>query len=429
VSAEGPAEETIRLDTVAEAIAEIRRGRLVLVVDDEDRENEGDLVGAAECASPEMINFMETHGRGLLCVPLMPDRLTALGIPVIDRPNRTRLHCTYAVPVDASDGVSTGISARDRACTIRKLTDPGAGPRDFVHGGHVQPLQAQPGGVLQRAGHTEATVDLARLAGLRPAAVLCEVKRADGEMMRLAQLRGFADQHGLKLISIADLIAWRQQRERLVRRVATVRMPTDQGEFTCVAYESILDGSPYVALVKGQIDPEQPTLVRMHSECLTGDALFSRRCDCGRQLAQALDRIEREGRGVLIYIRQEGRGIGLLNKLKAYELQDQGLDTVEANEHLGFPADLRDYGLGAQVLLDLGVRQMRLMTNNPRKIVALQGYGLQVVERVPTLTEVTADNLRYLDVKVRKLGHLLPLPLAPGQNAGGADDEEGTGHG
>ncbi len=307
-----------------------------------------------------------------------------------------------------------------RTVTIRKLVESHTA-RDFVHGGHVQPLQAAAGGVLRRAGHTEAAVDLATLAGLAPCGVLAEIKREDGEMMRLPELRDFAARHGLKLVSIADIIDHRRRHEQLVRRVATCRLPTDLGEFTCVAYESTLDGSPYVALVKGEIEPGEPTLVRMHSECLTGDALFSRRCDCGQQLRLALEQIEREGRGVLVHIRQEGRGIGLLNKLRAYELQDRGLDTVEANEHLGFPADLRDYGLGAQVLLDLGVRRMRLMTNNWRKIVALEGYGLELVERVPLEADVTPDNARYLDVKAKKLGHLLAAM------SGATVDEEGSG--
>ena len=405
-------DQEIALDDVRAAIEEVRHGRMVIVVDDADRENEGDLVVAAEAVTPEIVNFMETFGRGLLCVPLPRERLERLQIPLINRHGRDRLHCSYAVPVDAATGVSTGISSRDRAVTIRRLADPEAGPRDFVHGGHIQPLAAEPGGVLRRSGHTEATVDLARLAGREPVAALIEIKRADGEMMRLPELRAFADEHGLKLISIADLIHYRRQNERLMRRVAACRFPSHAGLFECVGFESVLDGSPYVALVKGEISPDKPVLVRVHSECLTGDALLSRRCDCGQQLAAALEQIQAAECGVLIYVRQEGRGIGLLNKLRAYELQDSGLDTVEANEHLGFPADLRDYGLGAQVLLELGVRQMRLMTNNLRKIVALEGYGLEVVERVPLVTEITPDNVRYLAAKASKLGHLLP-PAEP----------------
>ncbi len=412
--------DEVRFDPILDAIDEIRRGRMVVVVDDADRENEGDLILAAERITPEAVNFIERHGRGLLCVPTSAERLAELQIPLIEQTARDPFRTVYAVPVDAAQGITTGISARDRTVTIRKLVESHTA-RDFVHGGHVQPLQAAAGGVLRRAGHTEAAVDLATLAGLAPCGVLAEIKREDGEMMRLPELRDFAARHGLKLVSIADIIDHRRRHEQLVRRVATCRLPTDLGEFTCVAYESTLDGSPYVALVKGEIEPGEPTLVRMHSECLTGDALFSRRCDCGQQLRLALEQIEREGRGVLVHIRQEGRGIGLLNKLRAYELQDRGLDTVEANEHLGFPADLRDYGLGAQVLLDLGVRRMRLMTNNWRKIVALEGYGLELVERVPLEADVTPDNARYLDVKAKKLGHLLAAM------SGATVDEEGSG--
>lgn len=402
--------DEVQFDSIERAIETIRAGGMVVVVDDADRENEGDLILAAERVTPEAINFLERWGRGLLCVPLTAERLDALRIPLIDRGTaQDRFKTAYTVPVDAASGIGTGISARDRAETIRRLVDPAAGPRDFLHGGHVQPLCAMRGGVLRRAGHTEAAVDLARLAGLEPAAVLCEIKRDDGEMMRLAELREFATRHGLPLISIADLIHHRRQTERLIQCVAVCHLPTEVGEFVCHAYESLIDGSPYLALVKGTPQGDVPVLVRMHSECLTGDALLSRRCDCGQQLRLAMQLIQEAGCGVLVHIRQEGRGIGLLNKLRAYQLQDQGLDTVEANEHLGFAADLRDYGLGAQVLLDLGVRRMRLMTNNVRKIVALQGYGLEVVERVPLLAEVTPDNERYLLAKAQKLGHLLPL--------------------
>lgn len=377
-----------------------------MVVDDADRENEGDLIAVAELATPETINFMERHGRGLLCVPLTAERLEKYDIPLVGHGPQDRFRTAYTVPVDASEGITTGISASDRTVTIRKLVH-GYGPRDFVHGGHVQPLRATEGGVLKRAGHTEAAVDLARMAGCQPVGVLIEIKRDDGEMMRLAELKEFAARHDLKLISIASLIQYRSRHERLITKVAECRLPTEMGEFRCVAYESVLDGSPYVALVKGEIDPERATLVRMHSECLTGDALHSLRCDCGQQLRLAMERIQAEGNGVLVHIRQEGRGIGLLNKLRAYELQDRGLDTVEANEHLGFPADLRDYGLGAQVLQDLGVRRLRLMTNNWRKIVALEGFGMELVERVPLMGTVTPENQRYLQVKREKLGHLL----------------------
>ncbi|MBI2299123.1 MAG: bifunctional 3,4-dihydroxy-2-butanone-4-phosphate synthase/GTP cyclohydrolase II [Armatimonadetes bacterium] len=414
-------DEAVRLDDIRDAIAAIREGGMVVVVDDADRENEGDLILAAERVTAEKINFLEQHGRGLLCVPLTKERLETLRIPMIDRAGQDRYRTAYTVPVDASDGIATGISARDRAHTIRRLVDPEAEPRSFVHGGHVQPLRATAGGVLRRAGHTEAAVDLAMLAGLQPAAVLCEIKRDDGDMMRLLELREYASRHGLLIVTIADLIEYRRQTERLIRKVATCRLPTEVGEFICIAYESTLDGSPYVALVKGEVSPDVPTLVRMHSECLTGDALMSRRCDCGAQLRQAMERIQAEGCGVIVHIRQEGRGIGLVNKLRAYELQDAGMDTVQANEHLGFAPDLRDYGLGAQVLLDLGVRRMRLMTNNQQKIVALEGYGLEVTERVPLLAEVTEDNQRYLQAKARKMGHLLALDEEEGHDADGQD--------
>lgn len=401
-------QQPIRLDDVADAIAAVRSGGLVVVVDDADRENEGDLIGAAELVTPETINFMEIHGRGLLCAPVTQERIAELAIPVINDIKRSKFACTYALPVDANYGVSTGISASDRAVTVRALADPARGEHDFVHGGHIQPIVGVPGGVLVRSGHTEAALDLAKLGGLNEAAVLCEIKRADGEMMRLPELRAYADEHGLPLIYVADLITWRRRHEQLVRCVAVADLPTEAGYFRVHAYESVLDATPFVALVKGEIDPNEPVLVRVHSECLTGDALLSTRCDCGRQLHAALELIEKEGRGVLLYARQEGRGIGLLNKVRAYALQDQGLDTVQANEHLGFAADLRDYGLGAQVLLDLGVRKMRLMTNNTRKIVGLTGYGLEVVERVPLVVEPTAENTRYLAAKRDKLGHLLP---------------------
>ncbi len=392
--------------TIPEALEAMRAGRLVVVVDDADRENEGDLILVAELATPETINFMERHGRGLLCVPMNAERLRKFDIPLIGSGPQDRFRTAYTVPVDAAHGISTGISARDRTVTIQTLVR-GESSHDFVHGGHVQPLRATEGGVLKRAGHTEAAVDLARLAGFEPVGVLIEIKRDDGEMMRLAELKDFAARHDLKLISIASLIEYRSHHERLITRVAECRLPTEMGEFRCVAYESVLDGSPYVALIKGDLDPERPTLVRMHSECLTGDALHSLRCDCGQQLRLAMEMIQADGCGVLVHIRQEGRGIGLLNKLRAYELQDRGLDTVEANEQLGFPADLRDYGLGAQVLQDLGVRRLRLMTNNWRKIVALEGFGMELVERVPLLGTTNPENERYLQAKREKLGHLL----------------------
>ncbi len=415
-------QERSGIDRIESAVEEIRRGGMVIVVDDEDRENEGDLILAAQRITPEAICFLERFGRGLLCAPMTAQRLATLQIPLLERGGGDRYRTRYTVPVDAARGITTGISARDRTVTIRRLVDANAGPRDFIHGGHVQPLCAAPGGVLQRAGHTEAAVDLATLAGFPPVGVLCEIKRDDGEMMRLPELKQFAAEHRLKLISIADLIEYRSRHERLIERVAACDFPTEVGDFRLIAYEATVDSSPFLALVKGEIRPDEPTLVRMHSECLTGDGLFSRRCDCGQQLRLALERIEAEGSGVLVHVAQEGRGIGLLNKIRAYELQDHGLDTVEANERLGFKADLRDYGLGAQVLLDLGVRKMRLMTNNWRKIVALEGYGLEVVEQVPLIGEVTADNVRYLAVKREKLGHLLPETEADEQ-------EEGEQHG
>jgi 3,4-dihydroxy 2-butanone 4-phosphate synthase/GTP cyclohydrolase II len=389
------------------AIEEIRRGRMVLVVDDEDRENEGDLVMAADMVTPEAVNFMARHGRGLICVPMTGERLDELKITMMVSDNTAPLGTAFTVTVDARRGVTTGTSAYDRAVTIRTLVDPATRAEDLTRPGHILPLRAVPGGVLRRAGHTEAAVDLARLAGCSPAGVICEVLDDDGSMARLPQLTALASHHGLPLITIKDLIGYRSRKERLVRRVASTRLPTDFGEFTAIAYETTVESNMPLALVKGDVGGEEPVLVRMHSECLTSDVFQSRRCDCGVQLRRALEIIQAEGRGVLVYLRQEGRGIGLLNKMRAYELQDLGKDTVEANQALGFKADQRDYGIGAQVLVDLGARRLRLLTNNPRKRVGLEGYGLQVVERVPIEVPATPDNRRYLSTKRDKLGHLL----------------------
>ena len=396
---------------IAEAIEEIGAGRIVIVVDDEDRENEGDFVMSAEKATPEAINFMATHGRGLICLPSEQARLKELGLDLmVPPPFNTSVHRTaFTVSIDALEGATTGICAGDRATTIRKFVDPAARPRDFGRPGHIFPLAAANGGVLRRAGHTEAAVDLARLAGHAPAGVLCEVLNPDGSMARVPQLREIADRFGLKMVTVKDLIEYRRQKEKLVRRVEEVSLPTEYGDFRLVLFESIIDQDYHPALVKGAWTDVDPVLVRMHSQCLTGDVFGSRRCDCGEQLKAALQIIEREGRGVLVYMRQEGRGIGLLNKLKAYRLQEAGLDTVEANHRLGFPADARDYGIGAQILLDLGVRKVRLMTNNPAKRVGIEGYGLEVVEMVPLIIPPNAHNERYLRTKKTKLGHILNM--------------------
>ncbi|MFN3648104.1 MAG: bifunctional 3,4-dihydroxy-2-butanone-4-phosphate synthase/GTP cyclohydrolase II [Armatimonadota bacterium] len=398
--------------SVEEAIREIRAGKMLVVVDSEDRENEGDLVMAAECITPEAINFMETHARGWVCVPLEGQRLDQLDLPLMVARGTARLGTAFTVTVDARYGTTTGISAKEQAHTIQVLLDPDTRPSDLLRPGHVRPLRAAPGGVLLRAGHTEAAVDLARMAGFQPAGVICEIKRTDGEMARVPELTEFAAEHDLKILTIADLIAYRRQTEKLVSREASCRLPTKFGEFVAHAYETTVDSKPYLALVLGEIDPEEPVLVRAHSGCVTGDILHSLKCDCGKQLHRALERIQREGRGVLLYLQgHEGRGIGLTNKIRAYALQDAGMDTVEANQHLGFPADMRDYGIGAQILYDLGVRKMRLMTNNPRKRSALHGYGLSVVEIVPLSGGVTEENQRYLQTKRDKLGHMLPTDL------------------
>ncbi len=398
------------LATVEQAIEDYRRGRFVMIIDDEDRENEGDLCLAAEKVTPEAINFMAKYGRGLICMPIVGTRLDELRIPMMVQDNRSLFGTAFTVSIEAREGVTTGISAHDRARTVKVVLDPNTGPEDIVMPGHMFPLRVKEGGVLVRAGQTEASVDLARLAGLYPAAVICEIMDEDGRMARLPQLERMAEQHGLHIISVAQLIEYRRRHEKLVRRVASARLPTVYGQFTSHAYENSISGEHHVALVLGAPLPaEEPVLVRVHSECLTGDALGSLRCDCGQQLDAAMQALAQEGRGVLLYMRQEGRGIGLLNKLRAYELQDQGLDTVEANERLGFPADLRDYGIGAQILCDLGVRKLRLLTNNPRKIVGLHGHGLEIVDRVPLEIPATPTNRDYLRAKKEKLGHLLDL--------------------
>lgn len=395
-----------QLDRVEEAIYELMRGKVIIVVDDEDRENEGDFVALAEKATPEVINFMITQGRGLVCLPITAERAEELELAPMVTQNTDYHGTAFTVSIDHKD-TTTGISAYERSLTVRGIMDPKAKPSDFRRPGHMFPLIAKKGGVLRRAGHTEAAVDLARMCGSYPAGVICEVIKEDGTMARLPDLVEIARKHDLKLISVKDLIHYRNEKEKLVNREVEVRMPTDYGEFRAVAYTNEVDTKEHVALVKGDINGNEPVLVRVHSECLTGDVFHSHRCDCGPQFEAALRQIEQEGRGVLLYMRQEGRGIGLVNKLKAYKLQEEGFDTVDANLKLGFPADLREYGIGAQILKDLGVRQIRLLTNNPRKIKGLEGYGLEVVERVPLQMKENADNTRYLHTKQAKLGHML----------------------
>lgn len=393
-------------NTIEEALEDIRQGKMIVMVDDEDRENEGDLVMAAEMATPEAINFMATYGRGLICVPMTKDRIHALQLEQMVNNNTDPHGTAFTVSVDAVTS-TTGISAFERAETVKVLVNPQSKPSDLQRPGHIFPLQAREGGVLVRAGHTEGSVDLARLAGLKPAGLICEIMNEDGTMARVPDLQLFVQKHNLKLITLKDLISYRRQAEKLIERVESIQLPTGFGEFRAVGYLSLLDQEEHVALVKGAVDDGKPVLVRVHSECLTGDVFHSKRCDCGDQLAAAMEEIEREGRGVLLYMRQEGRGIGLLNKFRAYKLQEEGKDTVEANLALGFPEDLRDYGVGAQILADLGISQVRLMTNNPRKIVGLEGYGLKVVERVPLEISCKPENIKYLCTKKQKMGHFL----------------------
>jgi 3,4-dihydroxy 2-butanone 4-phosphate synthase/GTP cyclohydrolase II len=393
-------------NTVEEAIQDIKEGKIIVVVDDEDRENEGDLLMAAEKVTPEAINFMAKYGRGLICMPVIGERLEELGIHAMVNRNTDSHQTAFTLSIDAAE-TETGISAHERAVTVQKVLDPKATDKDFKRPGHMFPLESKKGGVLKRAGHTEAAVDLAQLAGLYPAGVICEIMNEDGTMARTPELMAYVKEHQLKIITIADLIDFRRKNEVYVKRSAEANLPTKYGDFKMVGYENTLNGEHHVALVKGDVTDGEPVLVRVHSECLTGDAFGSRRCDCGEQYAQAMRAIEAEGRGVLLYMRQEGRGIGLINKIKAYGLQDEGLDTVEANVALGFPADMRDYGIGAQILADLGIKKVKLMTNNPKKIKGLSGFGIDIVERVSIQMNHNERNVYYLKTKQKKLGHLL----------------------
>ncbi len=400
-------ETTSHFATIDDAIEDIRQGKLVVVVDAAERENEGDLTIAAQFATPEAINFMATHGRGLICLCLTEERCDELGLRPMTHNNETPYETAFTVAIEAREGVTTGISAADRAHTIQVAIDPTKGPGDLVQPGHVFPLRARPGGVLQRAGQTEAAVDLARLAGLNPAGVVCEIMNEDGTMARVPDLIPYCERHGIKIVTVEDLIEYRRRTEKLVERMTTVRLPTAYGDFTAVAFREVLTGKTHVALVRGEVDGEEGVLVRVHSECLTGDVFHSLRCDCGEQLELALRRIAGEERGVLLYMSQEGRGIGLLAKLKAYELQENGLDTVEANIELGFPPDAREYGIGSQILAELGLSTIRILTNNPRKITGIEGFGLRVVEQVPIEVPPNMENRQYLETKRNKLGHRL----------------------
>jgi 3,4-dihydroxy 2-butanone 4-phosphate synthase / GTP cyclohydrolase II len=391
---------------ISEVIADIAAGKLVIVADDPNRENEADLIGAASLCTSEMVNFMAIHGRGLICAPLSAERAEELDLPQMTRRNHEGMKTAFTVSVDAAKGITTGISAADRALTIRLLADPKAHAEDLVKPGHIFPLQAMPGGVLRRAGHTEAAIDLATLAGLPPVGAICEIMGEDGTMARVGELGDYQKKHGLKACTIAQLIEYRRRSEKFVKRDQTILMPTEFGDFDCHLYTVSLDDSHHLALTRGEIDPEKPTLVRVHSECLTGDVFHSQRCDCGPQLAAAMQRISEEG-GVLLYLRQEGRGIGLPAKIHAYKLQEQGFDTIEANEKLGFASDLRDYGMGAQILHDLGVRRIKLLTNNPKKVVGLEGYGLEITEQLPLSLPANEHNQKYLETKRIRMGHTL----------------------
>jgi 3,4-dihydroxy 2-butanone 4-phosphate synthase/GTP cyclohydrolase II len=398
------------LAKVRDAIGDIRRGRMLILVDDEDRENEGDFCFAAEHVTPEKINFMAKYGRGLICLSMTDERLRRLDFPMMVEKNTSRFETAFTVSIDASKGISTGISAYDRAYTIRIATDDNAKPEDFVRPGHIFPLRAKPGGVLVRTGQTEGSVDLARLAGLKPAAVICEIMKDDGTMARMPDLEKIAEKHHMKIVAIKDLVAYRLQKESLVEKMAEAVIPSPfGGDFRALVYRSVLDRTEHLAMVKGEFDPEESVLVRVHSECLTGDVFHSLRCDCGAQLIRAMEMIGEEGKGALVYMHQEGRGIGLANKIKAYALQEKGKDTVEANEALGLLPDLRDYGIGAQILAHLGIRKLRMMTNNPKKIIGLKGYGLEVVERIPIIVEANRKNIDYLRTKQMKMGHMLDL--------------------
>ena len=414
--------ETSPFASIEEAIEEIRAGRFVVVADDVERENEGDLTIAAQFVTPDAVNFMATHGRGLVCLCLTPERCEELGLRQMTDQNEAQFGTAFTVSIEARDGVSTGISAADRARTIQVAVDPTSTPHDLVHPGHIFPLRARAGGVLKRSGQTEAAVDLARLAGLAPAGVVCEIMKDDGTMARVPDLVEFCERHGLKLVTVADLIEYRRRTEKLVERIVSVRLPTDYGEFQAVAYRETLTGKQHVALVKGDVEGKEDILVRVHSECLTGDVFHSRRCDCGEQLEQALARIEQDGEGVILYLAQEGRGIGLLNKLRAYELQEQGLDTVEANIELGFKADAREYGIGSQILADLGLTTIRVLTNNPKKISGISGFGLEVVSQEPLEVDPNDENREYLETKRDKLGHTIGRKLHHQGERYGHDD-------